>query len=143
YSEWRSPEIILSDDHVIDREVSYGELHSVAIISATNRILRVKHIIDRRADRMGNQSVVTIGSDSLIDIVVDDLPSVGIEDVDAIESEVASTGGHPRVAVRDAKVFAPDHGNGVGEWVASVDAVHHHIMAVSHIDEVGAQPILR
>ena len=80
YPEWRSPEIIPSDDHVVDRKISYGELHSVAIISATNRVLRVKHIIDRRADRMGNQSVVTIGSDSLIDIVVNDLPGVGILD---------------------------------------------------------------
>src|ERR1700733_80590 len=139
YPEWRSPEIIPSDDHVVDRKISYGELHSVAIISATNRVLRVKHIIDRRADRMGNQSVVTIGSDSLIDIVVNDLPGVGIEDVDAIEPEVASAGGHPRVAVCDAKVFAPNHGNGVGEWVTSVDAVHDHIMRLSHIDEVGSQ----
>src|SRR2546430_15759131 len=117
YAEWRPPEIVITNCQVMDRVIANRELHSVAVVAATNLVVRVKHVIDRCADRVGSQPVVAIGSNSLIHVVTNDLTSIRIEDVDAIECVVAATGRHLRIAARNTEVISPRYANGVCERV--------------------------
>ncbi len=66
YAEGRIVEIVVSNCQVVDGVVANGELHSVAVAATENRIVCIQHVIERCADRMGNQAIVTVGSDTLI-----------------------------------------------------------------------------
>src|SRR2546429_9979888 len=81
YAEWRPPEIVITNCQAVDRVIANRALHSAAVVDATNLVVRVQHVIDRCANRMGSQPVVAIGSNSLLAVVTNDLTSVRIEDV--------------------------------------------------------------